>query len=55
MIWRKKLLLTIGQKIFTTTVHGDPITGSVAAILENTVIVSQNLTTEVVQKEPKKK
>ncbi|MCO6019376.1 hypothetical protein CKN86_13275 [Carnobacterium divergens] len=45
------MLLTTGQEISATNVHGEQVTGIVTAILKNTVIVSQSFTNELVPKE----
>lgn len=45
------MLLTNGQEVSTTNVHGEQVTGIVTAILENTVIISQPFTNELVPKE----
>lgn len=45
------MLLTNGQEISSINVHGEHVTGIVTAILENTVIVSQSFTNELVPKE----
>lgn len=44
------MLLTNGQKISATNVQGEQVTGIVTAILENTVVVSQGFTNELVPK-----
>lgn len=45
------MLLTIGQEISATNIQGESVTGIVTAILENTVILSQSFSNDLVSKE----
>lgn len=45
------MILTIGQEISATNIQGESVTGIVTAILENTVILSQSFSNDLVSKE----
>lgn len=44
------MLLVIGQEISTTSIQGEVVTGSISAILENTIILTCQTNSYVVSK-----